>query len=142
MKPVRTAHDGSPRGVLSVLNATEEAALCRHWHEHHDVGAAEQPIGSHLYLLAGTAMAHRGQWGLAQDLIGESHYGLTRAICRYDPACGTRFTTHATWWARTAIRNALRHARTRPAMTNHFAVAMPPLPPRDPTPCASIQFVL
>ncbi|MCK5557110.1 MAG: sigma-70 family RNA polymerase sigma factor, partial [Candidatus Hydrogenedentes bacterium] len=41
------------------------------------------------------------------DLIEEGNLGLLKAVDRYDPAKGCKFSTYATWWIRQGITRAL-----------------------------------
>ncbi|MEG2859425.1 MAG: sigma-70 family RNA polymerase sigma factor, partial [Clostridia bacterium] len=41
------------------------------------------------------------------DLIQEGNMGLMKAVDRYDPALGFRFSTYATWWIRQAIMRGI-----------------------------------
>jgi RNA polymerase sigma factor (sigma-70 family) len=92
-----------------VLGIETEQDLCLRWHDHHDTSAAHQLVGSHLRLVVKTARTYRG-YGLPQDdLIGEGHMGLMRAVCRFDPCRGVRFSSYAIWWIRAAILEYIMH---------------------------------
>jgi RNA polymerase sigma-32 factor len=87
-----------------LLSAELEQALGHRWRDHHDISAADQLVVSHLRLVVKTAQHYRG-YGLSVDeLIGEGHVGLMRAVCRFDPDRGARFATCAIWWVRAAIQ--------------------------------------
>ena len=48
-----------------------------------------------------------------QDLIEEGNIGLMKAVDRYDPDRGCKFSTYATWWIRQAVTRSLsNHGRT------------------------------
>jgi RNA polymerase sigma-32 factor len=92
-----------------MLSEEEEQELCCRWRDHHDVGAVHQLVGSHLRLVVKIARGHRGYGLPPEDLIGEGHVGLMRAVCRFDPDRGARFATYAVWWVRAAIQEYILH---------------------------------
>jgi RNA polymerase sigma-32 factor len=139
VKANHIARNDQTRDMPPPLTASEEATLCHRWHEHHDVGAAERLVGSHLHMVAGIAMAHRGYGVLTQELIGEGYVGLMQAACRYDPSCGTRFASYATCWVRAAIQQSI--LRAAPAMHADETIDSTPLPHvRRSEQSASVQF--
>jgi RNA polymerase primary sigma factor len=59
------------------------------------------------------AKKYRGRGVPFEDLIQEGNAGLIKAVERFDPALGNRFSTYATWWIRQAVTRAVAdHART------------------------------
>ena len=132
---------GSIRGILPPLRNKEQHALCRRWQEHHDSAAAEKLVCDHLYLIARIATAHRGCGLSTQTLIGEGYLGLMRAVCRYDPGCGTGFTTYATRSVHAAIcHRVLRTTPSKPAATARGMTAGRPLAMRGGKRRASTHF--
>jgi len=99
------------RGVrsLPMLSAEAEWTLCYRWRDHHDVGAEHQLVGSHLRLVARIAKVYRGYGLPLEDLIGEGHVGMMRALCRFDPDRGVRFATYALSWVRASIQEYILH---------------------------------
>jgi RNA polymerase primary sigma factor len=64
-------------------------------------------------LVSASARAYANQGLSFSDLKQEGNLGLLRAIDKFDPALGYRFSTYAVWWIRHAIRRALSNqART------------------------------
>ena len=88
-----------------ILKAEEEYALAVRWRGRGDESAAHQLLTSHLRLVAKIAMGYR-RYGLPiSDLISEGNVGLMRAVRRFDPDKGARFSTYALWWIKAAIQD-------------------------------------
>jgi len=89
-----------------LLTAAEERALVKRVTKG-DQKARERMIASNLRLVVSIAKryTHRGLSLL--DLIEEGNIGLLKAVERFDPKVGTRFSTYATWWIKQAIRRAI-----------------------------------
>lgn len=101
MEPSRHIHSNQAFSMLSA--DTERELFCR-WRDRHDISAADRLAGSHLRLIVRVARSYR-RYGLpVEDLIGEGHVGVMRAICRFDPDRAVRFSAYASWWVRSAIQ--------------------------------------
>ena len=75
--------------------------------------AEEALIRANLRLVVAFAKRYVGQGNPLLDLIQEGNLGLLRAVQKFDPARGYKFSTYATWWIRQAItRSIAEQART------------------------------
>ena len=95
-----------------LLDAQEEKDLSRRAHAG-DLRARRRLIESNLRLVISIAKKYRGRGVPFEDLIQEGNAGLIRAVEKFDPEMGNRFSTYATWWIRQAVTRALAdHGRT------------------------------
>ena len=95
-----------------LLDAGEERDLSRRAHGG-DREARKRLIESNLRLVISIAKKYRGRGVPFEDLIQEGNAGLIKAVEKFDPEMGNRFSTYATWWIRQAVPRAIAdQART------------------------------
>ena len=90
-------------GLLTPEEESDLGALVRAG----DARAGQELVQRNLRLVVSVAKKYRGMGLPFEDLIQEGNIGLMKAVEKFDPDRGYRFSTYATWWVRQAVQRAV-----------------------------------
>ena len=103
-------------GKIPLLSSEEEFALAQkiiHGKPAEQKRSKDKMAESNMRLVVSIAKRYSGRGLDFLDLIQEGNTGLLRAVEKFDPDKGFKFSTYATWWIRQAITRAIAdQART------------------------------
>ncbi len=111
--PTRRATDGDPTKLylkeieVSPLLTAEEEVYYSRLALKGDTAARDKMIECNLRLVVKIARRYMNRGLALLDLIEEGNLGLIRAVEKFDPERGFRFSTYATWWIRQTIERGL-----------------------------------
>ncbi len=101
---------------VTLRERLERIANCRKTYE----TARQEFCVPNLRLVVSVAKKYRNRGVSLLDLIQEGNMGLMRAVDKFDPARGFKFSTYATWWIRQAIGRAINQQSRTIRVPDHM----------------------
>lgn len=115
-----TSHYLTRIGDTPLLTPTQERELMARV-KAGDVDAAEHFTRANLRIVVKIAKAYMHKGMEFDDLIQEGNLGLLKAVVKFEPTKGWKFSTYATWWIRQSVTRALAEQSRTIALPVHFS---------------------
>jgi len=108
-------------GRIPLLTRDQEIQLARRIQQG-DKNARKQMIEANLRLVVKIACDYESLGLPLLDLISEGNIGLVKAVDKFDPSRGVKFSTYAAWWIKQSIKRALANQSRTIRLPNHVVV--------------------
>ncbi|MEE2886437.1 MAG: sigma-70 family RNA polymerase sigma factor [Planctomycetota bacterium] len=105
---------------VPLLTAQDEISLAERIGQG-DLEAREHMIRANLRLVVSIAKNYVNRGLTFMDLIEEGNIGLMKAVEKFDPEAGCRFSTYATWWIKQGIRRSLVNSVNTVRVTSYMS---------------------
>lgn len=90
-----------------MLSPEEESRLLEAWNKHRDVAARDRLVRAYARICYSVASRYARNPAHVEDLAQEGFFGIIRALERFDPERGTRFSGYARLWVQNFIAAAV-----------------------------------
>ena len=105
-------------GQVALLTPAEEVELAARI-KSGDESARERMIRANLRLVVKIAREYDGLGLPLLDLINEGNIGLMKAVEKFDPAKGAKFSTYSSWWIKQSMRRGLANQSKTIRLPSH-----------------------
>ncbi|MFT5410730.1 MAG: RNA polymerase primary sigma factor [Verrucomicrobiales bacterium] len=106
-------------GATPLLTREDEVKLAKRI-QRGDAKARDRMIRANLRLVVKIANDYASCGLPISDLIAEGNTGLMKAVERFDPSFGAKFSTYAVWWIKQSIRRALSNQSRTVRLPTHI----------------------
>lgn len=95
-----------------MLTPEEESRLIAAWQRDRDVASRDRVVRAYARMCYSIAARYSSNPDHIEDLAQEGAFGVMRALDRYDPARGTRFSTYSRMWVKNFVAYAVSRVST------------------------------